>query len=298
MRIFSSLVAAGCLLTIAGCHGSKWSFVRNNDSPRVSGEAPTAAQLVAYLNDNSQRLRSLQSVDVDLDAKQGNQPIGLRAKLACQQPRNFRLFADALGNSQADLGSNEQEFWFWIAKADPPYLYHCSYQDFARGVQVPFPFQPEWVMEALGMADFGAPENYTVVPRGNTVELVRQTTSPQGQPVRKVIVFNRGRSGAQILGHMLLDARGQQICSAQIEQTQVVDGVVVPYKLVLRWPSEKMQLTIRMNQVSVNRIDAEMASRLFARPPLQNVPTYDLARGLESQPGQPLRRTGGLFRGQ
>jgi hypothetical protein len=297
MRILSSVVVAGCVLCVAGCHGSKWSFVRNNnDNARVSGETPTAAQLVDYLNQNAQRLRSLQSIDVDLDARQGAQPIGLRAKLACQQPKNFRLLADALGNSQVDLGSNDSEFWFWIAKTDPPYLYHCSYPDLARGVQVPFPFQPEWVMETLGMADYGSPERYTVVPRASTIELVQQTVSAQGQPVRKVIVFNRTRSGVQVLGHVLQDARGQQICSAQIEQTQNVDGAIVPHKLVLRWPSERMQLTMRLNQVSINRIDPEMASRLFTRPPLANVPSYDLARGLETQPGQQLRPAGGLFR--
>ena len=38
-----------------------------------------------------------------------------------------------------------------------------SYDSLAKGgVRLPFPFQPQWIMEALGMADFGTGEKFRV----------------------------------------------------------------------------------------------------------------------------------------
>ena len=51
----------------------------------------------------------------------------------------------------ADFGSNENEFWYWISQDNPPYLYHCNYSDLSQGnVKLPFPFQPDWVLEVVG----------------------------------------------------------------------------------------------------------------------------------------------------
>ena len=113
--------------------------------------------------------------------------------MICQKPRNFRLSAKALGNTAADLGSNDREFWFWISKNEPPYLYHCSYEDYARGVRMPLPFQPDWIVEALGVGEYDPAKNYRVVPSGAGVDLVEETTS-QGQPVRKITRLARGRN--------------------------------------------------------------------------------------------------------
>src|SRR5439155_23433913 len=116
---------------------------------------PTAEQLVAYLNDNARRLQSIESRDVQLDASMKWETFGLTGVMVCQKPRNFRLMAKAASMSMADVGSNQDEFWFWVGKSDPPYLFHCSHQDFAQGrSQVKFPLQPDWVMVALGMAEY------------------------------------------------------------------------------------------------------------------------------------------------
>src|SRR5262249_23173649 len=115
MRTVSLTLMAGSLLLAAGCagSGSKWGFLKNQEQARTPPERPSTAQLVQYLNQNAQQLQSVECMDVDLDCKVGHQPFGLQAKIACQKNRNFRLIATAVGNPQADMGSNDQEFWFW-----------------------------------------------------------------------------------------------------------------------------------------------------------------------------------------
>jgi hypothetical protein len=285
----SLLLASGC----AGS-GSKWSFLRNQDQIRTPTEKPTAAQLVNYLNQNAQQLQSLECMQLDLDCKVGHQPFGLQANMACQRNRNLRLVATAVGNPQADMGSNDQEFWFWIAKNDPPYLYFCSYADLAQpGMTLPFPFQPEWVMEALGMAEHDPAGSYTVNAKPGTYELVEQSVSAQGQPVQKVTVFSAGRNARfPVRAHLLLDAKGKKICSAEISDAQMIGGAVVPTRIVLSWPEQRMELKMKLNNPVVNRLDQASASRLFTRPALQGVQTFDIAHPPETAVSQ-VRPAGG-----
>src|SRR5438105_12731329 len=130
-RVPLCLGLAGLLL-LAGC--DKFAFLRpKSDTARVAGPLPSADEVTASLNRNAQAIQSIECTQVDLDCSQRLQSIGLDGKLVCQKPQNFRMSAKIGGSTMVDMGSNEQEFWFWISKAEPPYLYHCSYQDYEAG---------------------------------------------------------------------------------------------------------------------------------------------------------------------
>jgi hypothetical protein len=291
---YVSLLSLGALLLLAGCADSKWGFLRNStDNARISGEVPTTTQLVAYLNRNSQLIQSIQCDDLDMDVKHGIQQFGLRGRMFCEKPHNFRLLAEMLGNRQADIGSNQDEFWYWIAKGDP-YLVHCSYKDLPN-VRVPFPFQPEWVMEALGMAEFGPPESYQLKATGDKFELSKETIF-QGQRVFKVIVFNRDPRRIHVSSHRLEDQKHNKICEAQIlEAAQTSTGAMVPKKVVLDYPAERMQLRLKLFSDARDLVLNQQYNReLFARPTLKGVQNFDLARGPEGAGG--IRPAGGLLR--
>jgi hypothetical protein len=290
------LAPAALALLGTGCNS--WPHLRDATGGRAHGPAaaaaPTAADLVAYVNANASRIQSLECRDVDLDCSQRLQSFGLRGPLACQKPRDFRMNARVGGNTEVDLGSNDHEFWYWIRRADPPYLFHCSHEDFARGLaRMPFPFQPDWIMEALGMAELDPNKEYKLVAHPGRFELVENATSPQGQPVRKVIVFNRAPSSVQVTAYLLQDAKGNEICSAHVTETQMdrASGAVIPRRIQLSWPAEHVKLKMKLDDVLVNQpIDANRKATLFARPNLRDVRSYDLARGIDQ--GNGLRQTG------
>lgn len=290
------------ILLLAGCNGtSKLSGIfRPNQAVAVNPQAPppTAAGLVDYLNRNSRQIQSMEVMDLDLDAKQGLTPVGLTGKLVCARPRYFRLGANLVGSRAADIGSNDQEFWFWISKADPPYLFHCTYADYGAGkARMPFPFQPEWIMEALGMGEYGAPENYQLVPRGNSLLLVQHTTSPQGQPLQKIIFFNNDhRAPVRVTEFRVQDAKGQIVCSAHVGEVQNVNGVLVPKRVTLSWPAEKLELKMHLGDVRLNQpLDQARMTALFQRPSWPGVTSYDLARGRDL-PTNSIRPAGGYAR--
>lgn len=300
MRRLAVLLGFASLLLGSGCTPPWSTAVVNPPSQgRYISETPTAAQLVGQLNDTSQRIQTLECREVWIDAKQGHQPIGLPGVMLCQKNKNFRMKGQVAGQPAVDIGSNENEFWFWISKAEPPYLYHCSYADLARGgIRLPFPFQPEWVMEALGMADHDPNGTYAPVKATrDTFELVQTTTGPQGAPVRKVTTFSRTQ-GLQVLGHRLEDASGKEICTAQIQERRYdqTNQVVVPHRVQLTWPAQQLTMKLKLDDMKLNgTIEADRAQAAFNRPQLRGIQSYDLARGPDQPTGQ-VQRAGAVMR--
>jgi hypothetical protein len=296
-----TLGALGLFLT--GCAGGKWGFLsRQPEQPKVViGPPPTAKALVDYLNDNARRVTAIECHELDLDCREGIRSVGLRGHMVCQKPSNFRMSASVVGHQEVDLGSNAQEFWFWIGKADPPYLYHCSYADFQRGnVPLPFPFQPEWIMEALGLGEYGAPEKYRVVERRDAYELVEDTVSPRGERLQKVTVFTKTRAQApnpQVTAHILRDAKGNVICAAYVSEIQQdrATYAVIPRRVRLEWPQQKIEMKMKLDDLTVNGgINDQRAAVLFSRPQLQNVQSFDLARDAYLGDGR-IRRAGASY---
>jgi hypothetical protein len=287
------------LMLVVGCFPQ--AYKRDNGGPSYAKTplppAPEPAQLVRYLNDNARKVAGLQA-EVAIDAKQGRQSVGLDGYLACSCPRNFRLKAKAVGRPAADIGSNDNEFWFWISQDNPPYVYHCSYADLARGVNIPFPFQPDMITAALGLAIYDENKAYKVRESGQFVELHEDTTTPQGQPVDKVTVFNRmevrQQGEPQVRAHVLRDAKGTIIAQAVIHKVAVdrETGAVVPQHVTLTWPAQKMEMEMRFRDLRVVRFDAERSARLFQRTDLSNLVSYDLARRVVDSPG--VQRASGL----
>jgi hypothetical protein len=297
MRYLSPVLGLGVLLLVSGCADSKWSLFRNSPANvRLPPDRqPTATDLVTMQNTNARRIQSLVCDPLELDITQGLQQFHISGKLACQRPRYFRMQADVVGRTEADIGSNNEEFWYWIKRGDP-YLVHCSYQDLTNGVRIPFPFQPDWVMEALGISEYESDAAaYTLLPNGRTFQLVQNTRNLQGQPVRKVTEFNP--STLHVTGHIIQDERGKEICRAQIREHQEIAGVILPRRISFSYPAEKLKIEMvlghRTSDVNIyQQLDPQ--SVLFRRPTLNGVQNFDLARGLEA--ANQLTPAGGLQR--
>src|SRR5262245_3393768 len=283
MRNKARLFVFAGLFFVVGCDQTRFNIFRGNDPP-PSGKPPSVEQLVAYLNDNAGRIQTIRSDYLSLTVHQGLQSGGLSGKIMVEKPRGLRLMANMAGSNVVDMGSNQEEFWYWVSKADPPYQFYCSYNALkAGGVRhMPFPFQPEWIVEAMGMGPYGPADRYKQEVDTRTVQLVERPTSPQGKPVRKVIVFSRRPvqpPEPQLMACLLLDdATGHEICSAHILDTYLdrQTGAIVPKRLELRWPENKLKLSLTLNGLAVNQ---QSPPEVFVRRPLNGVPSFDLATG-------------------
>ncbi len=260
------------LMLVLGMGCSSGPLARNPNPPALT--APTTEQLVTHLNHQAKEVRSLEYDRASIDVKRGLQSATVNGMLAFQKPRNFRLMASALNATQADIGSNRQEFWFWF-KQDQT-LFHCAYEDFPRCRNLQMPIHPDWIAEALCVSEFGPANQYKLRTVGQTVEMTSETTSPQGQPLQKVtVVALSGPNASRVIGHRLRNAQGQDIWTADITEYQNVGGYVVPRKVTLKCPAEKMEVGFKLDGCKVNKLVA--GRETFQRP---SYPTeIDLARG-------------------
>jgi len=298
MRRVTVLAGLGAVLMAAGCRRPDLADADPGKPPAYAAK-PTPEQLVGYVNANARLIQSIKCPDVQIDAKQDGENVALGGSLVCKKDRYFRLKATLGGTKPvADIGSNQDEFWYWMAeqrRADDPtpnYVYHCTYTDMADGkAKTPFPFQPDMVLAALGMGELDPAKKYTLKEDDpKTIGLVEDTVSAQGQPVQKVTVFNRYQSKAgqsQVLAYLLVDPRtGDEICKASVLAVQTVqidrDKAVVPSKVRLSWKAQKLEMTLQLYDTQVNAVSDAQVPKMFSRRDLADRPSYDLAHGPEA----------------
>lgn len=305
MRILRLLATAAALVPAVGCGWMKGNPGDNGAMrPRSTEKLPDVVpdRLVTYLNERAARFQSVQYGDVRLRCAQRSLPLPqLEGDLACSQPRNFRMVGQGRAvAAKVDLGSNEQQFWVYLqVPTEKPTYVFASHADFESGrARLPgdMPFEPDWVMQALGMIVLprGSTYNVKINERDRTYALSWPTTTPNGIPIRKEIVFDGDAAASprpQVKRHTIRDAKSDRvICSAEIKSAQSVAAgtdpvtnypvaIQYPTRVVLRWEEQKFEMDMTLERAQVNQtLSDEQTRRLFSRPIIQNVNPIDLAQ--------------------
>lgn len=304
MKRLGFLLIAAVLAPLTGCEWMK-THIGRDDHPKGDGPLPRVQpdQLVTYLNERSARIQSLNYGDVRLVASDHGVPLpALRGSMAATQPRNFRMTGTggAMG-AKVDLGSNDQQFWVYFdAPTVKPMFVFASHSDFDAGkAKLPggIPFEPDWVMQALGMTTLPPNNQYTAPEpdqKARTYTLRWPTTMPNGTSVIKEIVFDGDAATGtkpQVKRHVIRDTKNKVICSAEIKQAKTVSlsttdprtglpqSVQHPTLMVLRWDEQKFEMELELKTGKVNDPPTdEAARRLFTRPNIAGTTPIDLAR--------------------
>jgi hypothetical protein len=283
------VVGAFCVLVtfvLPGCCLIRRIFPPPPPPPCVLPEDISKDDLVRHLNENISRLRSWRSSDVSISTSTPSGiPIHLTADIAVENPRNFRLVAKSLLGYEADFGSNPERFWFWMKRSKPKNVFTIRHDKFqaARG-RIPIPFQPDWLMEALGVVPLDASKLVMQPhkPGSTLVSLLEVQTLPNGQTVHRVILVDTCRG--RIVSQSLHDAAGHPIAHAEFNDYRRDErtGIVLPHKIDLDWPKNKTAMTLRIGQLTVNPVS--LPETLWAMPTITDFPTVDLSRLLERFP--------------
>jgi len=234
--------------------------------------APTAEQLIAYLNENRSRMPVLQCDQVSLDLKMDIQAIGVTGRLVIQQPHEVRGQFNALGKPVFDLGSNDQGWWYWCWQSKPSAL-QASRTDLVRGAaDWPCPLGPESLVWIMGMKKYDPAAPVEVVVRPHTIELVEKAKSPQGKPLRMVTVFNRydvAPPKPQIQGYRVEDSTKKELLRVDVREVGLerASGAVVPVRLRLTWPTEKTEVDVRLHSPEISASLKPARSKQLFTPP-------------------------------
>ena len=257
-----------------GLFGGGWPW--QQQQPCVFSPDVATAQLVEHLNRNISRVRAWQCTDGQVRIR--GTPAPLSAQIAVESPKNFRMVVGTgLTGQEADLGSNGNRLWFWTRRSRPELIFTARHDQMPqlRG-RVALPFQPEWLMEVLGVVpiDAAAIADRKPVDGKRLVRLVSEQTSLDGNPVRRHIVVDTCRG--RIVAHELFDASDKLIAQATLSDYRVDadGGVALPHKLDVSWPSADMAMTLNLRRVDVN--PKTMPENLWQLPETRGATPFDV----------------------
>lgn len=290
MRVLRLLIAM-ILIAPTGCAWIKGGMgMRPTNHDPNAGPLPPVQpeQLVGYLNERASRLESITYYDVRLRAFEKGIPTpALTGTMGCAQPRNFRLVAQGNIGGNLDLGSNSDQFWAYVKATGQPLFIYASYADFESGrAQLPagMPFEPDWVMQVVGMTKLDPGANYVVSTndRERTYSLSWPARTPQGLDIRKEIIFAGDPATAnqpQVRRHLVKDAKtGKVICNAEVKRAQTMqlgNGVLqYPTQVSLRWEQQSFEMDLTLGDAKLNE----------PQSPEQSARRYQMPRNLGTNP--------------
>ena len=276
------LVMSSCLLALPGCSSMRnWMTYSRRAAPEPCVLAPdaTSEEIVNALNDNVTKLYAWRSNHVDITARQAGVPLTFSAVMAVESPRKLRLIVRSLASDEVDLGSNPERFWFWMKRGKPHGILTAAYDDVADGRPMgPIPFQPDWLIETLGVVPFAAADFQMREQPGNQtrrVLFVEDQVTPQGQRVQRTMLVDACHG--LILEHSLREPAGRLIARATLGNYQrEPSGVRMPHRIDLQWPDSGVDLTMRIGNIEVN--PALISEQIWSMPSYPDSPVIDLTR--------------------
>lgn len=277
-------LAAGC--SLSGCVPFRnWCGQRfaTPPPPCALSDDATQDEVVNYLNDNTNKIQAWRTTRATIVTRGGGiltPRVG--AMIAVESPRNFRLVAThpVTGGNEVDLGSNLAHFWFWNKHSEEKYVYQARHdQEPERMRKFPFPFQPDWIMEALGVRKIN-PENELEMrpgqPGSHIVFLMADCVSPQGFKLRKVTAVDLCRG--VIREHALWDAHGKLVARAVLADyiRDKKSDAMIPTKIDLEWPQAKLGLTMTLSDIEVN--PERISKQTWTIPNIRDNPILDMTQ--------------------
>src|SRR5262249_5010977 len=148
---------------------------------------------IADHNRNAERISSLEAKPSITVAMVRHAPFHVDGRMALERPRNFKLELSSFGTTKADIGSNAQEFLFWITSTDVKSIYWCNYYD-VESSALAITYQPDWIIEALGLKPISPREAGQIqLVQGSepgTTALVFPTTRQQGRSYSRTLIVS------------------------------------------------------------------------------------------------------------
>jgi hypothetical protein len=258
-------------------------------APQVLQPGATREQIVAAVNQNSSRVQSLSVANASITIPNMLGLPLLSGNIAAERPGRFRLKAGTIAGPELDLGSNDELFWLWVRRNQPPAVYYCKHSQFANSnIRQMLPVEPSWLLAALGMVDIDPSSVFDgplPSPRGNGSVELRSWLPSAGGTLQRVLLIDATR--AWVLEQHIYDQAGTTLlASARAESHRYypVEQVSLPEQVSIELPTANFKLAINLGQMQINQLQGDR-TQLWSLPTVDGHPQYDLGGAL---PGTPL----------
>jgi hypothetical protein len=301
------LLAMALLCGLSGCRA--FSNGSLSSTPRPLAERTFDVE--GFVADHNRNAGLIQSLTAKPAIGVAGRVMKTRAegRLALERPRNFKLELSTMNDKKADIGSNDDEFWFWVQNDKDHSIYWCRYADLDAS-SLSITHQPDWIIEALGLRIITRAEAAQLkVHKGReagTTALVFPSTKSAGETYTRVmIVWDKTKrikehriyvGNPQVLvaqadikgykdfetGGMTDDSAGTTTTTTTAESSEMC---YLPDNVRLDWKRDQLALDVTMQDVKVNQFDSARSAKLFVEPTIAGYERVNLAELSRRQKG-------------
>lgn len=289
------ILCAGSLVCNSGCHVFDGFLNRQPPAPVFPPVLQPGASLpdvIGAVNNNSRRVQSFSTNQAQLSGP--GIPVALRGtSIVYERPKRLRIQAGTgFTGSELDVGSNDEIFWFWVRRNEPPAVLFCRHDQYAScEASRMIPFEPSWLMEAFGIVEFdpnGQHQGPITRPDGR-LEIVTVRQTPCGPATKKTVI---DPVTALVYEQHVYDYRGRPVASVVVREHRLdpLTAVVMPKVVDLQCPQAELSMRVNLGNLTINQPVGNPA--LWTMPtgvgPLVNLadPNWYRALGLQRPAGQ------------
>ncbi len=233
------------------------------------------SQVIEAVNNNSRQIQSFSTSEAQLSGP--GIPTLRNTTIVFERPRRLRIQAGAIMGPELDVGSNDELFWFWVRRAEPPALLFCRHDqyascDAARAV----PFEPAWLIEAFGITEFSPNERHQgpITRPDGRLEILTTRQTACGPTTKKTVI---DATTALVYEQHLYDYRGQTIASVVVREHRAdpLTTLVMPKVVDLQCPQAQLSMQVNLGNTIINQLVGNMAT--WAMPMISGWPPVNLA---------------------
>ena len=244
--------------------------------PRTLPANATLEQIIQVVHDNTSRVRTYMAPQATLSVPGVPK---LSAQVACEPPRRFRLRAQtSVTGSELDIGSNDDLFWLWIRRHEPPVLLFCRHDQYAESsARRLLPLKADWMPELLGLVSF-SPDDQHQGPfpmADGRLEIRSVIHSPEGNLTRSTLLD--GTTGLVLEQH-LFSPTGERLASVRTSKHRVDQnsGAALPRSVEVSWPSSGIEFQLDIASLTTNTPSGD-PGLLWQMPAYEGYQPVDLA---------------------
>jgi hypothetical protein len=311
------LVVLAAMAGLAGCRTASVNSAAQNRPPEVKPRPSfDVEEFVADYNRNASRIRSMEAKPT-IKAVFGPQDEAQRGqfegRLAVVRPRDFKLELSAsLKGKVADIGSNDDRFWFWVASRKDKSVYVCEYADLGA-TTLAATYQPDWIVEAMGLKpitpDEAAQIKVRTGPGPGLTSLTFPASGKGGQTYHRTMIVSDlthrvsefkvySADGKTLLAQATIlkyrDVAPQGAGPEQGDKAILAEACRLPENIILEWKRERLSLDVLLREVKVNQFAESRRAALFVEPTpggYAKVNLAELARQPESDGTTAIRES-------
>jgi hypothetical protein len=205
------------------------------------------------INRYKKNITSVYISQIEVNFKQTRIPINLYGFLAYEKDKKFRFqLYHRFTGKEIDVGSNENEFWFYAKRSDPINTFVGKYE-FSK-LNLKSALHPDWILESTNL--YNLPETFNKIYKSNdNLLLCYEKQLSNGEKVKISTLIDSKR--VMILGKYLHDYKDKLLSS--IEYLEFEKGL--PSKVKINWYEENVTMIWKMNP----QINVKLAKNFWER---------------------------------